>query len=187
MATDRKFCRFFKKQLETASFGMAEVPEGGLCLSTFLVISDVENPNSALMGHLNSEAPWDHLGALDSRRIEVHSKGWMLPSSHLIVYESPQDAAKRILREQLGISAKDLHGPQVVSETYALKRFPNLPRHWDIEFIFRGELSRENIPAKTNAWIDLNFVDLNVVKRSEIARSHEDILESSGLVVRPLT
>jgi len=48
-------------------------------------------------------------------------------------------------------------------------------------------LSRENIPAKTNAWIDLNFVDLNVVKRSEIARSHEDILESSGLVVRPLT
>jgi len=106
MATDRKFCRFNKQ--ETASFGMAEVPEGGVCISAFLVISDIENPNSALMGHLNPEAPWDHLGALDSSRIEIHSKGWMLPSSHLIVYESPQDAAKRILREQLEISITDL-------------------------------------------------------------------------------
>jgi len=185
MATDRKFCRFNKQ--ETASFGMAEVPEGGVFISAFLVISDIENPNSALMGHLNPEAPWDHLGALDSSRIEIHSKGWMLPSSHLIVYESPQDAAKRILREQLEISITDLYGPQVVSETYTPKRFPGLARHWDIEFIFRGELPRGNVPVRTNAWTDLNFVDLNFVKRSEIARSHEDILGSSGLVVRSLT
>jgi ADP-ribose pyrophosphatase YjhB (NUDIX family) len=163
---------------------MPEVPEGGLCLSAFVIITDIENPNSALMGHLNPKAPWDHIGALDASRVEVHSKGWMLPSSHLIVYESPQDAAKRILREQLEITTLDLNGPQVVSETYTPKRIPNLPRHWDIEFIFKGKMSRADIPKKTIAWTELGFVDLDVANKKDIARSHEDILESAGLVFR---
>jgi ADP-ribose pyrophosphatase YjhB (NUDIX family) len=182
MTTDRKFCRF-NKQVETITFGMPEVPEGGLCLSAFLVITDTEKTNSVLMGHLNPKAPWDHIGALDLSRVDVHSKGWMLPSSHLMVYESPQAAAKRILREQLEIDYPVLEGPQVVSETYTPRRFPNLPRHWDIEFIFKGEISKDRIP-KPYAWSNLSFVDLDSAKKSEIARSNEDILESAGLVFK---
>jgi len=183
MVTERRFCRF-NKHAETMSFGMPDVPEGGLCLSTFLVITEVENPNSVLMGHLNPKAAWDHIGALDQSRVEVHSKRWMLPSSHLIVYESPQEAAKRILREQLEMRDDlPLLGPQVVSETYTPKRFPNLHQHWDIEFIFKGRLLRGQIP-KPHAWSLLDFVDLNSIDRSEIARSHEDILESAGMTLK---
>jgi ADP-ribose pyrophosphatase YjhB (NUDIX family) len=178
MVTDRKFCRF-NKQVETLSFGMPEPPQGGLCLSAFLVITDELNANSVLMGHLNPRAPWDHIGALDPSRIDVHSKGWMLPSSHLIVYESPQEAARRILREQLGMDLT-LSAPDVISETYTPKRFPDLPHHWDIEFIFKGKTSQDRIP-KPFAWSELAFVNLDSAKRSEIARSHEDILESAGL------
>jgi len=181
MVTNRKFC-LFKKQVETMSFGMPEPPEGGLCLSAFLVITDERNPNSVLMGHLNTKAPWDHIGALDSSRVEVHSKGWMLPSSHLLIYESPQEAAKRILREQLEIDMA-LSGPAVVSETYTPKRFPNLPRHWDIEFIFKGKMSEDNVP-KPFAWSELAFVNLDTAKITEIARSHEDILLAAGLVFK---
>jgi len=179
MVTDRKFCRF-NKQIETMSFSMSEPPEGGLCLSAFLVITDERNANRVLMGHLNPKASWDHIGALDSSRVDVHSKGWMLPSSHLLVYESPQEAARRILREQLEIDLT-LNGPDVVSETYTPKRFPDLPRHWDIEFIFKGRMSEDHIP-KPFAWSELSFVNLNTAMRTEIARSHEDILESAGLV-----
>lgn len=181
MVTDRKFCRF-NKEVETMSFGMPEPPEGGLCLSAFLVITDEQNPNSVLMGHLNTKAAWDHIGALDSSRVEIHSKGWMLPSSHLLMYESPQEAAKRILREQLEIPLA-LSGPDVVSETYTPKRFPNLPRHWDIEFIFKGKMSEDNIP-KPFAWSKLAFVNLDNAKTTEIARSHEDILQAAGLVFK---
>jgi hypothetical protein len=181
MVTDRKFCRF-NKQVETMYFGMPEPPEGGLCLSAFLVITDERNANSVLMGHLNPKASWDHIGALDASRVEVHSKGWMLPSSHLLVYESPQDSAKRILREQLEADLK-LSGPAVVSETYTPKRFPDLPRHWDIEFIFKGKISEDRIP-KPFAWSELVFVNLDSAKRSTIARSHEDILEYAGLVFK---
>jgi len=161
---------------------MPEPPEGGLCLSAFLVIIDERNPNSVLMGHLNTKAPWDDIGALDSSRVEVHSKGWMLPSSHLLVYESPQEAAKRILREQLELDIA-LSAPTVVSETYTPKRFQNLPRHWDIEFIFKGKMSEDRI-SKPFAWIELAFVNLDTAKKSEIARSHEDILQAAGLLFK---
>jgi len=181
MVTDRKFCRF-NKQVETMSFSMPEPPEGGLCLSAFLIITDERNANRVLMGHLNPKASWDHIGALDSSRVDVHSKGWMLPSSHLLVYESPQEAARRILREQLEIDLT-LNGPDVVSETYTPKRFPDLPRHWDIEFIFKGRMSEDHIP-KPFAWSELSFVNLDTAERTEITRSHEDILESAGFVFK---
>ncbi len=181
MVTDRKFCRF-NEQAETMTFGMPEPPPGGLCLSAFLIITDQRNPNSVLMGHLNTKAPWDHIGALDPSRVEVHSKGWMLPSSHLLVYESPHEAARRILREQLETDLQ-LTGPDVMSETYTPKRFPNLPLHWDIEFVFKGKMSADNIP-KLFAWSKLAFVNLDIAKKTEIARSHDDILQAAGLVFK---
>jgi len=177
MVTDRRFCRY-NKQIETRSFGMPDPPEGGLCLSAFLIITDERNANRVLMGRLNTKAPWDHIGALDASRVEVHSKGWMLPSCHLLVFESPQEAAKRILREQLEFDLV-LSEPDVVSEAYTPKRFPDLPRHWDIEFIFKGKMSEDHIP-RPFAWSTLSFVNLNNTEKREIARSHEDILESAG-------
>ena len=165
------------------ALGMPQVPEGGLCLSAFLVITDTQNPNSVLMGNLNPKAPWDHIGALDPARIEAHSKGWMLPSSHLIVYESPHDAAKRILKEQLELDNLKLSEPTVISETYLPKRFPNMPHHWDIEFIFKGQIDKDQMP-KPQAWLRLDLVNLSFTSKAEIARSHEDILESVGLAFR---
>ena len=106
----------------------------------------------------------------------------MIPSSHLIIHESPQDAASRILQEQLGLEGVKLGDPKVVSEVYTPKRFPNLPEHWDIEFIFRGEIERGTVKKQisNDPWSDLEFVDLEKTSKKEIARSHEDILESCG-------
>ncbi len=180
MATDRRFCRFNK--LGDVPFGMPEVPEGGLCLSAFLVLTEHGHPDRVLMGHLDPSAPWDHIGALDPSRTAVHSKGWMLPSSHLIVNESPDEAARRIAAEQLERRDLAFGEPRVVSEVYAPRRFPELVRHWDLEFIFRGEWTGGATP-RAAAWKDLAFVDVSATPSSAIARSHEDILESAGLPV----
>ena len=182
MTTDRRFCRF-NKPADTP-FGMPEVPAAGLCLSAFLVITEKGRGNRVLMGHLDPTAPWDHIGALDASRTAVHSKGWMLPSSHLIVKESPQEAARRIAREQLELPDVALAGPQVVSEVYAPRRFPDKGGHWDLEFLFRGELDASSMPDP-RAWRELRFVDLETTPKSAIARSHEDILESAGLAFGP--
>lgn len=178
MTTDRKFCRFYAPA--DTPFGMPEVPAAGLCLSAFLVISETDRANRVLMGHLDPAAPWDHIGALDSSRTAIHCQGWMLPSSHLLVKESPQAAARRIAREQLDLPDLVLGEPTVVSEVYAPRRFPEKGEHWDLEFLFRGELEPGRLPHPA-AWAELRFVDLDATPKRAIARSHEDILTVAGL------
>jgi ADP-ribose pyrophosphatase YjhB (NUDIX family) len=168
MATERKFSRFNPADRPVTT---REIPEGGICLSAFLVISQTGHPDRILMGHLNPAAPWDHIGALDPERAEVNSKGWMLPSSHLMLGEAPEAAAERVLKEQLGLPDLELEGPYMFSEVYGAKN------HWDLHFVFIGE--REQV-AQHPAWGDLAFVDVNNTPKELIARYHEDILALIG-------
>lgn len=64
-----------------------------------------------------------------------------------------------------------------MQEVLTPKRFPNLANHWDIEFIFRGECER--LPS-SDVWSELKYVPVSKISRQDIARSHEDIVESSA-------
>ncbi len=168
MATQRQFLRVSSK---AGPMRLSEIPEGGFCLSTFLVISNSRNPNEVLLGHLNPESPWDHIGALDPPRVKMNKNGWMLPACHLIVGESPQEAAQRILREQLDLRDQKLEGPMIFSEVYGEHS------HWDLEFVFLGE--RGSI-RPSSAWRELRFVDMTKLKKENFSRLHEDILANVG-------
>jgi hypothetical protein len=168
MGTDRRFAHFKKDVVPPR---MSEVPEGGFCISAFTILSKRDNPQQVLMGHINKKVAWDHIGALDPERVERHSKGWMLPSSALILGESPNHASKRILKEQLSLDRLQLEGPLVFSEVYGPMN------HWDLEFLYLGEC--DEVPS-SEAWSDLKFVDLSKTRRENIARCHEDILAHVG-------
>ena len=158
---------------------MNEIPEAGICLSAFVILCKQGSPNEVVMGHLNPEADWQHIGALDRERAERNSKGWMLPSSHLLLEESPEEAARRILKEQVGVENQEVTKPEVFSEAYSSgKVWDRTPlKHWDLEFIFQCEIA--NIKPHP-AWRDLAFVDLRKIKKEEMARFHEDILAHAG-------
>jgi ADP-ribose pyrophosphatase YjhB (NUDIX family) len=179
MTTDRRFTRFSKAPA-TAAFSVTEIPAEGVCLSSFLIVTETRQPTKVLMGHMNPEAPWDHIGALDQHRVELHSRGWMLPSSHLIFRESPHEAARRVAREQLDLPDLELSEPKVVSEVYTPRWFSGVTNHWDLEFLFFGKWPAAKLPHPT-AWKDLSFVDVRTTSKSEIARAHEDVIESAGL------
>jgi ADP-ribose pyrophosphatase YjhB (NUDIX family) len=91
----------------------------------------------------------------------------MLPSSALILGESPQDAAERILEEQLNLKNQPIDGPLAFSEVYGSGN------HWDLEFLYVGE--RSDAPS-SEAWSELKFVDVTKTRKEDIARGHEDIL-----------
>jgi ADP-ribose pyrophosphatase YjhB (NUDIX family) len=164
MTTGRRFTHFKR---DAPLPRMREIPEGGFCISAFLIIAKTGSPQDVLMGRINKKAPWDHIGALDPERVERHSGRWMLPSSALMLGESPQQAAKRILKEQLGLDDQPLEGPSIFSEVYGPLN------HWDLEFIFLGQ--RINVPSN-DAWGVLEFVDLRKTRMEDMARKHEDIL-----------
>ncbi|MFZ0891372.1 MAG: hypothetical protein WB778_09760 [Thermoplasmata archaeon] len=181
MPTTRRFCRF-SESADTAAFSVTQIPKDGLCISSFVILRSQENPEAVLMGHMNPEAPWDDLGALDPARIEAHRSGWMLPSSHLIFYESPDESAQRILREQLGLPRQTLAPPIVLSDTYAPRRHPGATQHWDLGFLYQGSIPSRPVPHAP-AWKELAFVDTRSVHRADIARSHEDVLGLVGLPI----
>ncbi len=158
---------------------MPQVPPDGLCLSAFVVLSSTERPSFVLLGKIDPAAPWDHLGSLDPTRVEAWKDRWMLPASHLLLLESPQDAAGRILRELVGLSSVPLEGPKVISEVYTPERHPTARQHWDLEFIFQGKVPERSV-RRNQAWRELEFVDTRSLENEDLARTHGDILGHAG-------
>jgi hypothetical protein len=187
MTTDRQFCRFNRGRsttsgaLDDSPMSLKEIPLGGLCISAFLIVQN--KSGKVLMGKIDPLAPWDHLGALDPKRIELDRKGWMLPASHLMVHESPQAAVQRIAEEQLEMPGLVISEPKVISEVYPPKYFPGLDKHWDLEFISFSSVNGKNVPIRSRALRQLKMIDPKSTRRSEIARSHEDILSSVGIIL----
>lgn len=168
MATDRKFAAFSKRAVPPR---MKKMPEGGMCISAFVIISRRNDPESVLMGKIDKNAHWDHIGALDSKRVERVGAGWMLPSSHLILYETPEGAARRILREQLNIRDMKLEGPLTFVDTSGTEN------HWDIGFIYTG---LRDSPPRSPAWRDLRFLRPSELRGDEVVRSQIDVLAYAG-------
>ncbi|HKW04173.1 MAG TPA: NUDIX domain-containing protein [Nitrososphaerales archaeon] len=172
----RRFADFYEGALP---FQMSTVPGGGMCLSVFLILWR-NTKNNILLGKVNKDYDWIRIGALDNEGAQRVGSRWMLPSSHLLIYESPDDGAKRVLSEQLGIedTGIELNNPRVFSEVYDSPKF-EIKNHWDVEFVFTGEM-KENLPTKHEPWSVLEFVDLSSLKDSNFARNHQDILAEAG-------
>jgi ADP-ribose pyrophosphatase YjhB (NUDIX family) len=168
VATERRFAAFSKKSVPPR---MKKMPEGGMCISAFVIVSKHGEPGSVLMGKIDKNANWDHIGALDAKRVERLSTGWMLPSSHLMLYETPEGAARRILREQLNIRDMKLEGPLTFADTSGKEN------HWDIGFIYLG--TRDG-PPRSPAWRELRFVRPSELKGDEVVRSQIDVLAYAG-------
>jgi len=135
------------------------------------------------MGLVDPSAPWSEIGGLDAARASALGDRWMLPSSQLVFFESPQDAAQRILKEQLASPPIPLDGPAVFSEAYRRPGSPASDPHWDLHFIFRGRWP-SSTPPRAPAWRQLEFVDIAKTPSSEIARNQGDVLALAGLVPR---
>jgi len=173
----RRFCRF-SRYFTNPKLAISEVPEGGFCLSVFLILRNSNNKEEVLLGKINPIEDWERIGALDKERAEKIKDGWMLPSSHLIYGEDPKDAAKRILKEQLGISSLAFDDPKVITYLYPSARNPQ-QMHWDIEFVFISDIDPSIIKPQ-KAWRELKFLNVKEVSKKDFSRDHFDILESLG-------
>lgn len=183
MNEDRRFARL-RRGVATDSPDTSVVPENGMCLSAFLVVRPKGEDRKVLLGHLDPHAPWSWIGALDSSRLSRIGQGWMLPSSQLLLFESPQEAARRIAREQLETDLPPIETSGVFSEAYPSQAHPTGDPHWDFHFVFQVRWPSAQ-PPRAYPWKELAFVDLNRLRREEIARFQGDVLELAGLPPGP--
>ena len=177
--TDRRFARIRRGPIPPG-IGSVEAPDNGMCLSAFLVIEPPHRDGWVLLGKLNTKAPWWEIGALDPDRLASLGQLWMLPSSQLMLFESPDEAARRVLREQLDTHGLELRGPQVFSDPSPRPGGPGVDPHWDMHFVYRGRWKSDQ-PPKASPWTSLEFVEVARLARGEIARFQGDVLELIGI------
>ena len=177
-----RFARYRPTERSIRGRRFWSVPEGGVCLSSFLVLQPSTTPTTVLLGRPDPQAPWEQMATLEPAHVRSIGNRWILPASHLLEFESPADSAARILRQQLGTADLTLRGPEVFSESYPSAIDPESGTHWDLHFVFRGDWPSDR-PPNSEAWRQLAFVDPRVLTRADIARGHADILALVGLPV----
>lgn len=156
-----------------ARFGAEKIvyptPEAGLCVGSFLII---EKKGRILFGK--------------AVKPEFAKGKWLLPASHLKYGEHPDDAAKRILKEQLGAEAQNI-------EYRGLWSFAVL--HWDLCFVYDVKLRNEpkvideaeasRYPSdyfySSQLFSNLEYLQPEKVK-NEIGRGHDEVLLAAGVL-----
>jgi hypothetical protein len=127
-------------------------------------------------------APWREIGGVVAQRLVGLSTRWMLPSRQLFLFESPQEAAGTILREQLELEGVALDGPSVFSEAWTRPAPAGQGQHWDIHFVFRVRWP-EGRELHASPWRKLEFLDPSHLDRSNVGRGHADVLGLAGFPV----
>jgi hypothetical protein len=177
--TKTRFARF-RRAATPDPPDASEVPDNGFCLSVFLVLEPPSRSGAVLMGQLDPSGPWWEIGAVGPDRLARISERWMLPSRQLRFFEGPDEAALRILNEQLGSSPLPLEGPRVFSEASDRPGRGGEDPHWDVHFVYRGRWATASAP-RASPWRKLEFVEVARTRREEIARGQGDVLELVGL------
>ena len=177
---ERRFARFRRGPLNDYP-GASEVPDNGMCFSVFLVLEPPDRDGAVLMGRVDPAAPWWEIGAIPTAMVGAIGDRWMLPSSQLLLFESPAEACRRILKEQLDSGPVPLTGPLVFSDPWVRRGSPGRDPHWDFHFVYRGRWSAST-PPRAPAWRHLEFVEVARTTRAEIARGQGDVLELIGLL-----
>lgn len=158
------------------------VPDDGLCLNVFPLLSEPRRPDRVLMGRIDPSFDWADLGGMHRDRIAQTADRWMLPGRQLFLYESPGAAVQSILREQLGIESLALRGPDVYSEAWQRPSPVGKGPHWDLTFVYRADwpMGRQLHAAP---WRELAFKNPILLDPQEVGRNHLDVLALAGFSV----
>ncbi len=179
---DRRFARL-RPESPPIDPGYSAVPSDGMCLNVFLLVHPPTQRSSVLAGQIANDSRWADVGALGADRRERVMGRWMLPSRQLLLFESPDDAARAVAREQLGLEPPDVSGPRVFSETYTRSGSTAADPHWDVHFVY--SVPGPAVPPESTLWQRLEYIEVAGTPRHDFARGHGDVLELAGLPPAP--
>jgi 8-oxo-dGTP pyrophosphatase MutT (NUDIX family) len=179
----RQFARL-RRGNTPESTDVSVVPDEGMCLSAFLVIRRPGTPGEVLLGRMDPTADWLEIGGLGPDRVARFGSAWVLPAGQLLLFESPDDAARRLARELLGVELGSLPTPRVFSEAYSRPGGKGNDPHWDLHFVYEVPWP-EGRPLRARPWKELAFVPVAKTPRSAFGRNHGDVLELVGLPPAP--
>jgi len=158
------------------------LPEGGFCLSAFLIVRD--RRGAILLGRPRLHEAWPDRGCVPFWRLRefIRERVWVLPASHFLMDEAPDAAARRVARDWAGVPSSSPKLIAVTSELFPTGRVLRVGRsrhplnHWALCFIF--ELNAGPRRANPPAWEELRFFSAGDLPTLKIGRGHEDLLRA---------
>jgi hypothetical protein len=171
----------FSVERKKAQFTTESVPPGSVCLSAFVAVNDGEG--GILAGQMAKLDIWlERFFVSPTNGPSFLASGkLLLPASHLLWYESPLDAAERILKEIALIDdiPKDrLKLVDVQSHLRPAVTNPENP-HWDICIVYKVDSYTGKL--KQPEWFK-DFGFKSNLKADDFTRGHGDVLEEAGLL-----
>ncbi len=174
-------------QRRPARFDKENVPPGGVCLSSFVLVRNGEN---ILVGKMAKPEVWMERFFVGEKFAPVYASSdrYLLPARHLAWYESPLEAAEGIIRDQvlLQVPKGDIRFVEVQSHLRGDVESTEKPPHWDICFVYEAKVPAETVnELKTPPWFEeFHFVPLSSLSVEDFTRAHGDILQEAGLLRR---
>jgi hypothetical protein len=168
-----------------ALFAEGNVPPGGVCLSSFVVVA---SGPKILVGRMAKPEIWIQRFFVGPKFADFYLKSgkYLIPARHLAWYESPIEAAEDLLKEQVRIKVPrnriELIGVQshVSGDVNDTKE----PPHWDICFVYGVKLpTKQARTIKDIEWFeDLGFKSPSELSPEHFTRGHGDVLEKAGII-----
>ena len=165
-------------KIRKALFQEGHVSKGGTCLSSFLVLRGI---GGILVGKPAKTEIWIErflVGEMFVQEYSVSGK-YLIPASHLKYGESPDEAARRVLTEQVGLGKGKLSFLEVQSHVSGDRDNPD-EAHWDICFLYEGRVKGK---IERPEWFsELKFVKPTDLKSDDFTRGHGDVLKEAGVI-----
>lgn len=154
-------------------------PGGGLCISAFVIPRQGRHVLVGQMAeHPRWEAEWapNLVGYAGEIRARAFS-GLRFPGTYLREGEAFDDAALRVLRDQLDVPGEPaLPGPRMLSAAGPSRRHPGRS-HWDILALYELRLDIDPL-RKPPHWARLEWRDLAELRADEMVMLHGELLQS---------
>ncbi|MFQ6011565.1 MAG: NUDIX domain-containing protein [Nitrososphaerales archaeon] len=150
-------------------------PPGGACISSFVI---VRKRDSYLMGKIIDPGLWFDNFNLNKSKPAGWADKWRLPATYLKLGEHPEDAAKRVMEEQLGLKNYELFLAQVQSHTGESAAYKG-EIHWDLCYVYIGlyPMVRDEL-SPTRFFSELSFNKIDEVNPEEMGSGHGAVLKS---------
>jgi len=167
-----------------------ETPPGaGMCISVFGIVRR-QGKKGVLVGLPKPDNRWasEWISAwrtYPEKELAESYRQWRLPSSYLMEGENPDDAIRRILKDQLEIDDFSLSkkGPKIFSYNSPSEWYPG-NSHWDLALVYDVKVKSKDKPVKNipKWWQELYFVKKKKDFRDKDYGWNNDFMRDLGLI-----
>lgn len=160
------------------------MPEAGFCAGSFVLVRDGRKILAGIPErHRKWREQWQpNINSYRPQDQEAEFQSWRLPAAYLYEGEHPDDAARRVMRDQLRIPLRRVGQPAIYSFYDPSSWYPGR-RHYDLCFVYeaRGSARRDTPPW----WKRLEFVELTFLRKRELGSAMSDLVRVMTIRRRP--